>query len=293
MTKGIDLHMHSKVSDDGEFSSEQLVDMVQAAGLSMMAIADHNSVRGVRAALDHAKDVKVIPAIEIDCTYGDINLHVLGYGIDIENPQFDEIEENVYDQEVACSKEKLRLTNLLGFHLVEDDLNTLSSNGVWTGEMFAEALLSKAEYQDHPLLMPYRTGHERSDNPFVNFYWDYYAKGKPCYTEIVYPSLEKTIEMIHQSGGKAVLAHPGNNLKNQFQVLDEMVPLGLDGVEAFSSYHQPEVNEYFYHQAKKLGLMITCGSDFHGKTKPAIHLGGCGNVNVEEIEAGLKANGLI
>lgn len=293
MTKGIDLHMHSKVSDDGEFSSEQLVDMVQAAGLSMMAIADHNSVRGVKAALDHAKDVKVIPAIEIDCTYGDINLHVLGYGIDIENPQFDEIEENVYDQEVACSKEKLRLTNLLGFHLVEDDLNTLSSNGVWTGEMFAEALLSKAEYQDHPLLMPYRPGHERSDNPFVNFYWDYYAKGKPCYTEIVYPSLEKTIEMIHQSGGKAVLAHPGNNLKNQFQVLDEMVPLGLDGVEAFSSYHQPEVNEYFYHQAKKLGLMITCGSDFHGKTKPAIHLGGCGNVNVEEIEAGLKANGLI
>src|SRR5699024_67151 len=103
-----------------------------------------------------------------------------------------------------------------------------------------EVLLGKEEYQDAELLKPYREGGRRSDNPFVNFYWDYYAQGKPCYTEIVYPSLEETIQLIHQAGGKAVLAHPGNNLKGCFERFDEMVALGLDGVEAFSSYHSPE-----------------------------------------------------
>jgi len=294
MDKKIDLHMHSVVSDDGQYSSEELVRMVKEAGIGVMAIADHNSVRGVKAAIDEGKKagVHVIPAIEIDCTYQKINLHVAGYGIDIEDPVFAKIEENVYRQEIACSKEKLRLTNALGFHLCEADLNALSDNGVWTGEMFAEVLLNKEEYRDAELLLPYRQGGSRADNPYVNFYWDYYAQGKPCYTEIIYPDLKETIEMIHNAKGKAVLAHPGNNLKGQFEIFDQMVPLGLDGVEAFSSYHAPEVNAYFYHKAKALDLLITCGSDFHGKTKPAIHLGDCGQADPDEILAGLKKYGL-
>ena len=67
-----------------------------------------------------------------------------------------------------------------------------------------------------------------------------------------------------------------------------MVALGLDGVECFSSYHTTETNEYFYQKAKELGLLYTCGSDFHGKTKPAIHLGENGCVEPKEIEELLK-----
>lgn len=295
MTKSyIDLHMHSMYSDDGEYTPTQLVDMCHEAGVKIMAIADHNWVKANEEAKKHADELEMtyIPAIEIDCTYKGVNLHVLGYGIDNQEV-FNQLGEDIEKQEIACSMKKLELTNALGFDLKKEQLDALSTNGVYTGEMFGEALLNDSRYEDHELLKPYRQGGERSDNPYVNFYWDYYAQGKPCYTEIHFPTLEETIQLIHQHGGVALLAHPGNNLKGQFELFDEMVALGLDGVECFSSYHTTETNEYFYNKAKELNVLYTCGSDFHGKTKPSIHLGENGCLNPQEMEDCLKAHHLI
>lgn len=295
MTKSyIDLHMHSMYSDDGEYIPTQLVDMCHEAGVKIMAIADHNWVKANEEAKKHADELGMtyIPAIEIDCTYKGVNLHVLGYGIDNQEV-FNQLGEDIEKQEIACSMKKLELTNALGFDLKKEQLDALSTNGVYTGEMFGEALLNDSRYDDHELLKPYRQGGERSDNPYVNFYWDYYAQGKPCYTEIHFPTLEETIQLIHQHGGVALLAHPGNNLKGQFELFDEMVALGLDGVECFSSYHTTETNEYFYNKAKELNVLYTCGSDFHGKTKPSIHLGENGCLNPQEMEDCLKAHHLI
>lgn len=295
MTKSyIDLHMHSMYSDDGEYTPTQLVDMCHEAGVKIMAIADHNWIKANEEAKKHADELGMtyIPAIEIDCTYKGVNLHVLGYGIDNQEV-FNQLGEDIEKQEIACSMKKLELTNALGFDLKKEQLDALSTNGVYTGEMFGEALLNDSRYDDHELLKPYRQGGERSDNPYVNFYWDYYAQGKPCYTEIHFPTLEETIQLIHQHGGVALLAHPGNNLKGQFELFDEMVALGLDGVECFSSYHTTETNEYFYNKAKELNVLYTCGSDFHGKTKPSIYLGENGCLNPQEIEDCLKAHHLI
>ena len=295
MTKSyIDLHMHSMYSDDGEYTPTQLVYMCHEAALKIMAIADHNWVKANVEAKKHADELGMtyIPAIEIDCTYKGVNLHVLGYGIDNQEV-FNQLGEDIEKQEIACSMKKLELTNALGFDLKKEQLDALSTNGVYTGEMFGEALLNDSRYEDHELLKPYRQGGERSDNPYVNFYWDYYAQGKPCYTEIHFPTLEETIQLIHQHGGVALLAHPGNNLKGQFELFDEMVALGLDGVECFSSYHTSETNEYFYNKAKELNVLYTCGSDFHGKTKPSIYLGENGCLNPQEIEDCLKAHHLI
>lgn len=295
MTKSyIDLHMHSMYSDDGEYTPTQLIDMCHEAGVKIMAIADHNWVKANEEAKKHADELGMtyIPAIEIDCTYKGVNLHVLGYGIDNQEV-FNQLGEDIEKQELACSMKKLELTNALGFDLKKEQLDALSTNGVYTGEIFGEALLNDSRYDDHELLKPYRQGGERSDNPYVNFYWDYYAQGKPCYTEIHFPTLEETIQLIHQHGGVALLAHPGNNLKGQFELFDEMVALGLDGVECFSSYHTTETNEYFYNKAKELNVLYTCGSDFHGKTKPSIHLGENGCLNPQEIEDCLKAHHLI
>lgn len=295
MTKSyIDLHMHSMYSDDGEYTPTQLVDMCHETGVKIMAIADHNWVKANEEAKKHADELGMtyIPAIEIDCTYKGVNLHVLGYGIDNQEV-FNQLGEDIEKQEIACSMKKLELMNALGFDLKKEQLDALSTNGVYTGEMFGEALLNDSRYDDHELLKPYRQGGERSDNPYVNFYWDYYAQGKPCYTEIHFPTLEETIQLIHQHGGVALLAHPGNNLKGQFELFDEMVTLGLDGVECFSSYHTTETNEYFYNKAKELNVLYTCGSDFHGKTKPSIHLGENGCLNPQEMEDCLKAHHLI
>ena len=291
----VDLHMHSHYSDDGEYTPTQLVDMCHEAGVKVMAIADHNWVKANDEATKYAKElgIKYIPAIEIDCTYQGLNLHVLGYGIDYKQPIFNQLGEIIEKQELTCSLKKLELTNALGFELTQDQLDALSTNGVYTGEMFGEALLNDERYLDHELLKPYRNGGTRSDNPYVNFYWDYYAQGKPCYTEIKFPTLEETIKIIHDNGGLAVLAHPGNNLKGRFEIFDEMVELGIDGVEAYSNYHSEEVNTYFVNKAKKLDILYTCGSDFHGKTKPSIVLGGNGCETPDNVEKLLKKYHLI
>lgn len=291
----VDLHMHSMYSDDGEFTPTQLVDMCHEAGVKIMAIADHNYVKAIDEASQRAKELDMIciPAIEIDCSYKGINLHVVGYGIDYHQPVFNQLGDNILKQELTCSAKKLELTNALGFDLTKEQLDALSTNGVYTGEMFGEALLNDPRYIDHELLKPYRAGGDRSDNPFVNFYWDYYAQGKPCYTKVEFPSLEETIQLINDNGGVAVLAHPGNNLKGQYEIFDEMVDVGIQGVECFSSYHSEEVNNYFYNKAKELNILYTCGSDFHGKTKPAIQLGGNGCSCPQDVEMLLKDYQLI
>lgn len=295
LNKFIDLHMHSYYSNDGEFSPAELVKMCHDRGITIMAISDHNSIKAVEEARKEAckYHIHYINAIEIDCTYHGINLHVLGYGIDSMDKVYSDLEENIIHQERAVSHKKLELTNRLGFDITKEQLDELSSNGIYTGEMFAEVLLKDSRYKDNELLKPYRSSNSRSDNPYVNFYWDFYAQGKPCYTEIIYPTLEKVITLITQSGGIPVLAHPGNNLKGKFEIFDEMISAGLHGVEVFSSYHDVETSKYFLKKAKEYNLLITCGSDFHGKTKPSIVLGEttC-NIDQHEIQKELEKRGL-
>ena len=298
--KRIDLHMHSRYSDDGEYSPADLVRMCKEQGIQVMAIADHNSVRANEEAQEAAgaAGITYIPSIEIDCVFRGVNLHVLGYGIDSRSEDFQWIENNIDSQSMRASYQMLRATQEMGFQITEGDMEKLEESyywkGRWTGEMFAEVLLGKPEYEDHPILKNYREGGSRSDNPFVNFYWDFYSQGKPCYVKMEYPSLEKTVEMIHRSNGKAVLAHPGVNLKNREDLLLPVIQAGIDGIEAFSSYHSPDQCSCFYDEARRCGLFATCESDFHGKTKPAIHLGSTGCREEEnEILDGLKKSGLI
>lgn len=296
MNKFIDLHMHTTCSEDGSFTPTEIVKQCHEAGITIMAIADHNSVKAIDEAQKEAQKYQIsyIPATEIDCTFQGINLHVVGYGIDHHADIFTQLEENIMNQERANSLQKLKLTNQLGFDLSQEQLDPISYFGVYTGEMFAEVLLNDERYQNHELLKPYRKGGPRGDNPYVNFYWDYYSQGKPCYTEVVYPSLEDIIEIVRQHGGVTVLAHPGNNLKGRFEVFDEMVKVGINGVEAFSNYHDEATNQYFYDKGKQYNLLMTCGSDYHGKTKPAIHLGETGCfIDEHEIEEQLKVYHLI
>jgi predicted metal-dependent phosphoesterase TrpH len=281
----IDLHIHSSYSEDGEYSPSRLIEMCIDAGLSAMAIADHNCIKGAREAIEIKSSIEknknsrmgFYPAIEIDCTYQNINFHVLGYNFNLQSTDFDMIEQNVRRQCAYASKERLRLVNKLGFNLTETDLKSITAGGYWsedwTGEVFAEALLKNRSYLESDILLPYRKGGKRSDNPYVNFYWDYCSQGKPCFVNMTYPDMKEAIDIIHQNNGVAVLAHPGINLKGNFDMIDSMLPLGFDGIEACSSYHDKETTQWFLRKASQKGIFATSGSDFHGKTKPAIKLG--------------------
>lgn len=275
----IDLHIHSRYSEDGELTPAELVRRCGSVGIDTMAITDHNCVRGVSEAMEAAahQSITCIPAIEIDCTFQDTYFHVLGYGIDFSSDDFAAVDKNIDDQSFQASLIRLYKTQKLGFYVTENEMWEAAQNqfrqGHWTGELFAEVLLQKESCRRHPLLNAYRPGGSRSDRPFVNFCWDFYSQGKPCYAEITYPPMEQIIEVIHRNHGKAVLAHPGVNLRGREAMLPAIAALGIDGLEVFSSYHSPQQTDYFDEQAKKLGLYRTAGSDFHGKCKPSISLG--------------------
>ena len=271
----IDLHMHSVYSSDGEFSPEELVQKCCDAGIGIMAIADHNSCRACAAGIDEAgrRGITCIPAIELDCFYNETSLHILGYGIDYTDERFAQLEDYIIGQEQATSAQRLQMMKERGLHIDEDRAYSLAHNGYVTGELIAEVTLADPGNDGHPMLRNYRQGGSRSDNPYVNFSWDWCAPGRPVYIPIPYPSFKESVDLIRLTGGVPVLAHPGNNVKENDELLREILDGGIEGIEVYSGYHSAEQVRYYRGKALEYGLRMTCGSDFHGKTKPSIRLG--------------------
>ena len=280
----VDLHMHSVYSDDGEFQPKQLVDFCLDRKIKYFSIADHNCVKAIDEAKEYCedKDIDIIPAVELDCIIDGINLHVLGYGIDYHNPIFNEIEKNIIVQEQIASQNRMKLIGGLGIDFSDEVIASLSRNGVVNGEMIAEAAMQFDKDHVNPLLKPYFENGSRSDNPYVNFYWDYCSQGKPAYSEVKFISLQRAIKVIKENGGLPVLAHPANNVKENIPLLETIITCGIRGMEVYSSYHS-EAQVLFYKEfALKHKLLVTCGSDFHGKTKPSISIGSSECENKEE-----------
>jgi predicted metal-dependent phosphoesterase TrpH len=140
----IDLHIHSYISDDEQYTEKELVDKAFQAGVKVMSITDHNSVRANKKACEYAleKGITYINGIEIDCIYNGINLHVLGLDINDKLKVFKDIEEEIHVQELSASLKRLELTKNLGFDIKLNEINKLSENGIYTCEMFGELLLN-------------------------------------------------------------------------------------------------------------------------------------------------------
>lgn len=274
--KKLDLHMHSYFSDDGEFSPEVIIDKAIENGLNLISITDHNSVKANSVALEYikGKNISYIPGIEIDCQYNGLNLHLLGYNFNFTKSCFADLEENIIKEEQKAGIKRIeKIKEATNLYLDSEDVLNKATNGIIPGELIAEVLLEDERNKNSEILKPYRAGGKRSDMPYVNFYWDYFAQGKPAYVHIEYISLSEAIKMIKDNGGIAIIAHPGNNLKNNLSIINDLITEGIDGIEVFSSYHSKETIDFFYNKAIENKLLITCGTDFHGKNKPNIELG--------------------
>ena len=272
----LDLHMHSNISNDGEFSPKKLMELCLENSIKVAALADHNSVRGIKNATLQADElgIQLIPAIELDCTFRDVDLHVLGYGINPGYTAFKKVEEDVENQEIKTSKKRMELVNNMGISFDYDEVMKLSRNGAVTGEMLAEVALKDGNNKTNILMRPFYPGGNRSDNPYVNFYWDFCSKGKGAYVPMEFISLSDAINLINAAGGIPILAHPGNNVKEDEELLKDIILSGIVGIEVYSSYHSSAQIQFYSKQAEKYNLIKTLGSDFHGKTKPSIKLGG-------------------
>lgn len=269
----LDLHMHSKYSADGDFTPEELIKKCYGKGLTVVSLTDHNSIRGVpeMVASGQKYGIHVISGIEFDVTFKGVNLHILGYGIQ-DDLRYHEYEEIIKTQEIAAGTYRIQKIQELGIPFSKDRVHELAVEGIITGEMIAEAALVR-ENQGHSLLKPYFPGGERADNPYVNFYWDFFSQGKVAYVEIAYMDLSQAISLILETGGIPVFAHPGQNIGRESSLLEEIIQEGIHGVEAYSSYHDEQTTAFYLAKAREHNLLITAGSDFHGKTKPAINIG--------------------
>lgn len=270
----IDLHVHSVYSSDGELEVCDLVEKCSVRGLRAFSLTDHNSVRGVAEAVDLARKVGVgfIPGIEIDCNYEGVDMHLLGYGVDYTSGDFLSLEQAVATRVTASLGMMVENLLHLGFVVDLDAVVAAGGGKVPSGELIAEVMLSDAKYYS-PLLIPYLEGGRRSDMPYINFYLDYFAQGKSAFVPVEYMNYRDAVELIRDHGGVPMIAHPGLNFRGREHVAGQLLDRGAAGLEVFNNYHTPDQADYFAGLVRSRNAFMSCGSDFHGKTKPRIGIG--------------------
>lgn len=265
----IDLHVHSTASD-GTYSPCELVHYAKEKGLCAMALTDHDTVQGVANCIEegHKLGIEIIPGIEFSADYYGKELHILGYGIDSNSSYLTNQLEALLASRSKRNEKMLAKLNELGFAItLEDCLKDTAPDTVLTRAHMAKALLEKG----------YITERKEAFSKYI-------GDGKPAYVPKSRFTAKACIDLIHQVGGIAVLAHPhlyGYDYKDLTQVIRGLVLDGLDGLEVYYTTHSKEDTDYLLQRCKQHQLIITGGSDFHGGNKPGLDLAsGYGNLTI-------------
>ncbi len=266
----IDLHVHSTFSD-GTLTPSELVIYANKLNLTAIALTDHDCIDGVGEAIEAAADtpLTVIPGIEISTRYNGHEIHMLGLNIDYMNSDFQtHINEFKHSRENRNAKMIEALKNQ-GFDIADEKLAV----------RFPDSIITRAHYA----VWLVENGYVASkDDAFKK----YLSPGCPCYFKKEVVSPEQAIKIIHDAGGKAIIAHPLLYHMSDTEVeilVSSMVTHGLDGIEAIYSCNKWTDESRMKALAQKYNLIISGGSDFHGANKPGLDLGtGYGKLNVPD-----------
>ncbi len=270
--KKIDLHIHTNASSDGQHSPREIFIMAREKGLVALAFADHNSVANVGEGLRLSVEfgIEFIPCLELNTFHNGLDLHLLAFYIQPQDPALIHWLETIQRKKEEQAEKRVAKLNELGFIFDGHDLRAFSADHIPTGVSFLKAILSRKENENDPRLRPYIDGH-RSASPYVNFYRDYLRGGKPAFVHMEDILTTTAIRQVKELGGIPVLAHPSDTGEENIMSL---IDHGLEGLEVYSPYHNAQEQEAFRIFADKHKLLITAGSDFHGKAiKPDVELG--------------------
>lgn len=281
-----DLHCHSIYSFDSTQSVDDILTRAKNANISVLAVCDHNEMAGSLEAQKQS-EVEIIPGIEIDCFCEGKIIHLLGYGIDLTNPIYTELRD-YYIQELERVS-MIRLNKIQERYHCVLDIDKIKSL-VAKGKPFTNVEITQVLLEDinHPELISYQTG-ELSKNPIANYYWDNLAISKWGYIEMKLPDYRDVIEWIHKTGGIVICAHPTITVGHDMAVIQKLIDHDMEGFEVYCSYHDSKEAKFYRDIVLKNNLLMTCGSDYHGTTKPNIHLGDTGyNDDCSQIVIALK-----
>jgi predicted metal-dependent phosphoesterase TrpH len=251
----IDLHAHTKYSD-GVCSPAETVFAYVKAGVQMMAITDHDTVDAVEECRARAEKAGVIfiNGVEISAQGHDY-LHILGYNIDIKNKRF----EDFLAENRSLRNERIKKI-----------IKKLQESGVLIEEENVFSTVKNTASRAHIADALKRAGIVSSRQEGFK---KYLAQSRPAYVPPEGKNFAEIIAQIHQAGGKAFLAHPG--AVKEIWDFPRWTNAGLDGIEVYYPTHNAQTQKDLSQIAKKYGLLVSAGSDFHGagsgrRNKPGI-----------------------
>ena len=246
-----DLHVHS-VYSDGTYTPIELVMRAKEAGLDLICITDHDNLYG-EADKETAMKQCGLPYLrgwEIS-TSTDRKVHILGYHCKVGGKAYENFLEKRKEEALERTEKMLRLINAhLKLNLTVDDVRQecCPKENVLHSIHLARAIGKKLG----------RTGN------CIDVYSEFLAKGMPAYVSPSRPAPEEAIDIIHELGGVAVLAHPGRmRAEGKLELFERLLKAGIEGIECYYTTHTAEETEDYLAFARKHKLFVTGGSDFH------------------------------
>ena len=251
----VDLHLHTTYSD-GRLTPSELVTFCFEKGLEVIAISDHDTTEGIRQSesLACTLGIEVVPAVEVGTSLNGSEIHVLGYFIDSEQIEFQEMLTNYRDSRVNRAERMVSKLNALGIPLSWGKVSDLAGTGSIGRPHIAYALV-KYGYVDN-----------------IREAFDGYLKlGAPGYIPRDLPTPHESVRMIKEHGGVPVLAHPlftkSKSDRYDIPFLEDLVASlceeGLKGIEVFYGDYTKEQIEKLLNISSKYHLVPCGGSDYH------------------------------
>ncbi len=262
----IDLHSHTNESD-GTCSPAQLIGEAVSAGVDILGITDHDTFAGYDAAVPLAREagVELVCGIELSTKLHGRSVHLLGYFLGA--GELTEFREWVLEMQASRRERNVRLAarlRELGFDITVEEAEA-RGRGMTGRPHFAQIMVEK--------------GYVKNLRQAFDDYLDESAIGYVYRRE---PQFAEGVERIRRSGGIASLAHPIRVHGDVPSLMPELCDAGLNALEAYHSDHGPAETKLYLELARKYGMRVTGGSDFHGEVKPGVRLGtGCaGNLRI-------------
>lgn len=244
----VDLHVHSTASD-GKFSPVEIVHKAVKHGLTVIALADHDTVGGVTPAINAAKvftQLLVIPCVEISVDAPGDEVHFLGYFVDYTNSEFIAKLDNMRHSRRERAQKMISKLSRLGINIDWQRVQEIADGGAIGRPHLAQAMLEKG----------YITSLKEA---FIK----YISRGGSAYVEREKMTAVEAVELILMASGLPVLAHPFT-VGNPETLVAKLKNVGLVGIEAYYNGYTADSINQLLNLADKYELVSTGGSDYHG-----------------------------